>query len=205
MGAGRVEGSVEGTGEEKARGKDEEGRTESTAVEQRPGRTGHRRGSVCAGFYACRMSIFAKIMRGEIPCFKVYEDEHAFAFLDINPISRGHTLVIPREPAERLDGLSDAAAAGLGVALARVARAVVQATGCPSYNILQNNGHAAGQLVMHAHFHIIPRYDDASGPAASEGGGGGRGLDYVWPALPIDKAAAPDLARRIAECAASAS
>lgn len=131
------------------------------------------------------MSIFEKIMRGEIPCFKVYEDEHAFAFLDINPVSRGHTLVIPRDPAERLDGLSDAAAAGLGVALARVARAVVSATGCPAYNVLQNNGAVAGQLVMHAHFHIIPRYPR-------------EGLEYTWNARPIDKLAAADLAACIA-------
>ena len=141
------------------------------------------------------MSIFAKIMRGEIPCFKVYEDEHAFAFLDINPVSRGHTLVIPKEAAERLDGLSDAAAAGLGRALARVARGVVQATGCTAYNILQNNGSAAGQVVMHAHFHIIPKYDQ--GPRAE--GWGGRGLEYAWPASPIDKAGAAELARKIAQ------
>ncbi|MFN0011636.1 MAG: HIT family protein [Phycisphaerales bacterium] len=141
------------------------------------------------------MTIFEKIMRGEIPCFKVYEDEHAFAFLDINPISRGHTLVVPREAAERVDGLSDAAAAGVGRALARVARAVVKATGCEAYNILQNNGAAAGQLVMHAHFHIIPRYEDGAGGV---GGAVGGGLEYAWAASPIDNADAPDLARRIA-------
>lgn len=142
------------------------------------------------------MTLFEKIMRGEIPCFKVYEDVYAFAFLDINPISRGHTLLVPREAAERVDALSDAAAAGVGRALARVARAVVKATGCPAYNILQNNGAAAGQLIMHAHFHIIPRYADGDGDGARAEGGG---LEYAWAAAPIDKADAAELARRIAD------
>ncbi len=134
------------------------------------------------------MSIFARIMRGEIPCFKVYEDAHSFAFLDINPIARGHTLVIPKEAAERLDALSEAAAAGLGVALVRVARAVVKATGAHAYNVLLNSGSAAGQVVMHAHFHVIPRYAAGAG-----------GLEYEWRAAPLEKGEGAELARRIAE------
>jgi histidine triad (HIT) family protein len=108
-------------------------------------------------------TIFAKILRGEIPCHRVYEDDKVVAFLDVNPISRGHTLVIPREPAETLDTLSEESAAAIGHALPRIARAVLAATGARAYNVLQNNGPLAHQAVMHVHFHIIPRYDDGSG------------------------------------------
>lgn len=108
-------------------------------------------------------TIFTKILRGEIPCHKVYEDEHVLAFLDINPISHGHTLVIPKEPAETLDKLSDDAAAAIGRVLPRISRAVLAATGASSFNILQNNGAPAHQAVFHVHFHIIPKHDDDSG------------------------------------------
>ena len=106
-------------------------------------------------------TVFSKIIRGEIPCHPVYEDEHVLAFLDINPLSKGHTLVIPKEPVEQIDQLTVESGAALGKALVRVSRAVVAATGCTSYNILQNNGAEAHQAVMHVHFHIIPKYDDA--------------------------------------------
>src|SRR3954468_14731286 len=109
------------------------------------------------------MTIFAKIIRGEIPSHIIYEDEHVFSFLDIMPLSRGHTLVIPREPAVTLDKLSEASAAALGRALPRIARAVLAATGATAFNVLQNNGELAHQAVFHVHFHIIPKYDDASG------------------------------------------
>src|SRR3954464_10731394 len=105
-------------------------------------------------------TIFTKIIAGEIPCFRIYEDDKVFAFLDVNPLSRGHTLVIPKEPAETLDQLSDEAAAALGRTLPRIARAVLAATGASAFNILQNNGAAAHQAVFHVHFHIIPRLDD---------------------------------------------
>jgi histidine triad (HIT) family protein len=108
-------------------------------------------------------TIFAKILRGEIPCHRVYEDDKVVAFLDVNPISRGHTLVIPREPAETLDKLSEESAAAIGHALPRIARAVLAATGAGAFNVLQNNGPLAHQAVMHVHFHIIPKYDDGSG------------------------------------------
>jgi len=108
-------------------------------------------------------TIFSKILRGEIPAHKVYEDEHVLAFLDINPISRGHTLVIPKEPAETVDKLSDDAAAALGRVLPRISRAVLAATSATAFNILQNNGAMAHQAVFHVHFHIIPKYDDDSG------------------------------------------
>ncbi|MCA9729681.1 MAG: HIT domain-containing protein, partial [Candidatus Eisenbacteria bacterium] len=79
-------------------------------------------------------TIFKKILSGEIPSHKVYEDTHVFAFLDIGPLSPGHTLVIPREPAETLDELSDEAAAAIGRVLPRLCRAVMQATGTKEYN-----------------------------------------------------------------------
>jgi histidine triad (HIT) family protein len=108
-------------------------------------------------------TIFAKIIAGTIPCHKLYEDERVLAFLDINPISRGHALVIPKEPAETLDALSDESAAAIGRVLPRVARAVMKATGAYAYNVLQNNQALAHQAVMHVHFHVIPKYDDGSG------------------------------------------
>ncbi len=108
-------------------------------------------------------TIFGKILDGEIPCHKVYEDEHVLAFLDVAPLSRGHVLVIPRERAAFLHDLSEDSGAALGRALVRVASAVVAATGAAEYNILQNNGADAHQAVFHVHFHIIPKYKDGSG------------------------------------------
>jgi histidine triad (HIT) family protein len=131
-------------------------------------------------------TIFSKILRGEIPCHKVYEDEHVLAFLDVGPLSAGHMLVIPKEPAATLDRLSDDAAAALGRVLPRLCRAVQQATGVTDYNVLQNNGTAAHQAVHHVHFHIIPK------PNADEG------LGIDWPAGSIDHQAAPAMAKRIA-------
>ncbi|MCH7571601.1 MAG: HIT family protein, partial [Planctomycetes bacterium] len=106
-------------------------------------------------------TIFGKIIDGEIPCHKVYEDEHVLAFLDVGPLSRGHTLLIPKECKAHLHELSDESAAALGRVLPRLCRAVMQATGATAYNVLQNNGSAAHQVVMHVHFHIIPKFDDA--------------------------------------------
>ena len=108
-------------------------------------------------------TVFAKILRGEIPCHRVYEDTAVLAFLDVNPLSRGHTLVIPKEPAETLDQLSDDAAAAVGRVLPRIARAVLAATGAHAFNVVQNNGSAAHQVVPHVHFHVIPKADDGSG------------------------------------------
>jgi histidine triad (HIT) family protein len=130
-------------------------------------------------------TIFGKILRNEIPCQRVYEDGDVLAFLDVNPLSRGHTLVIPREPAETLDMLSANASAAIGRVLPRIARAVMKVTGAKAYNVLQNNGPLAHQAVMHVHFHIIPKYDD------------GTGLGIDWPAKKLDGGA--DLAKAIAE------
>lgn len=106
-------------------------------------------------------TVFSKIIAGEIPCHRVYEDEHVFSFLDIAPLSRGHTLVIPKQAVAHLHQLDDNAAAAIGRVLPRICRAVLAATGATDYNVLQNNGKAAHQEVMHVHFHIIPKYPDA--------------------------------------------
>jgi histidine triad (HIT) family protein len=108
-------------------------------------------------------TVFAKIVAGSIPCHKVYEDEHVLAFLDIAPLSRGHTLVIPKEPAATLDQLSDESAAALGRVLPRICRAVIAVTGVREYNVLENNGAGAHQAVPHVHFHIIPKPDGVTG------------------------------------------
>ena len=108
-------------------------------------------------------TIFSKILRGEIPCHRVYEDDNVLAFLDVNPISRGHTLVIPKEQVESVDKLSDDACAAIGRVLPRISRAVLAATGASAFNILQNNGSLAHQAVFHVHFHIIPKHADGSG------------------------------------------
>ena len=102
-------------------------------------------------------TIFDKILAGEIPSYKVYEDDHVLAFLDIGPLSAGHTLVIPKERKAQLHLLSDEAAAAVGRVLPRLCRAVMRATGATAYNILQNNGSEAHQVVMHVHSHIIPK------------------------------------------------
>lgn len=102
-------------------------------------------------------TLFTKIIAGDIPCHRVYEDAHVLAFLDIGPLAEGHTLVIPKEPAATLDRLSDEASAAIGRVLPRICRAVMRATGAEALNVLQNNGAAAGQEVMHVHFHVIPK------------------------------------------------
>ena len=132
------------------------------------------------------MTIFQKILDGEIPCHKVYEDEHVLAFLDIYPLSHGHTLVIPKEPAETLDQLSDESAAAIGRVLPRLCRAVRKATGSVDFNVLQNNGAPAHQAIGHVHFHIIPKEDDGSG------------LGIGWNTKALDDGAA--LAEKIAGC-----
>ena len=130
-------------------------------------------------------TIFSKILRGEVPCHKLYEDAQVLAFLDIAPLSPGHAVVIPKEPAETLDLLSDDAAAALGRALPRICRALQAATGVAAFNVLQNNGRAAHQAVDHVHFHVIPKPDDA------------QGLGIKWPAGKLDPDAALALAQKV--------
>ena len=131
-------------------------------------------------------TVFGKILRGEIPCHKVYEDAKVLAFLDINPLSEGHTLVVPKEAAETMDVLSDESAAALGRVLPRLCRAVITATGVREYNVLENNGAQAHQAIAHVHFHIIPK------PNTREG------LGVGWPAKTMEREAGAMLARKIA-------
>ncbi|MBL4810342.1 MAG: HIT family protein [Phycisphaerales bacterium] len=105
-------------------------------------------------------TIFSKIIRNEIPAHRIYEDDFVIALLDIGPLSEGHALVIPKEPAATIDELSDEHAAAVGRVLPRITRAIKKVTGATAVNILQNNGAAAGQAVEHVHFHIIPRFPD---------------------------------------------
>ncbi len=109
--------------------------------------------------------VFCAIAAGEIPSFKVYEDDLVVAYLDINPMSEGHTLVIPKEHTEGLLDTPDATLAALLSRVKKVAAHLKTALPCAGFNILQNNGEAAGQTVKHIHFHIIPR--DATGAALS--------------------------------------
>ncbi len=108
-------------------------------------------------------SIFEKIVAGQIPSHKLYEDELVYAFLDINPLSRGHCLVIPKRCYRTLDQVPAQTSAAIGRVLPALARAVIKATGAAAYNVLQNNGKLANQAVDHVHFHIIPRYEDGKG------------------------------------------
>jgi len=100
-------------------------------------------------------NIFAKILRGELPCLKVYEDDHTLAFMDIMPQAAGHTLVIPKAPAETLIDLSPDAAAHLIHTVQKVAAAVKTAMQTEGVVLMQLNGAAAGQTVPHVHFHVI--------------------------------------------------
>lgn len=102
--------------------------------------------------------IFCKIIKGEIPCFKIFEDDHAFAFLDINPIERGHTLVIPKFHAKELFFLPPEELAGVMPAIQRTATLLKKKLGCDGLALSQLNGEAAGQTVFHVHFHLVPRY-----------------------------------------------
>src|ERR1700733_15038880 len=102
-------------------------------------------------------NVFAKILRGEIGCVKVYEDERALAFMDVMPNAHAHTLAIPKEPAENLFDLSPEGAAALMAATRKVAMAVKKGLNAPGIFLMQLNGASAGQTVFHMHFHIIPR------------------------------------------------
>ncbi len=101
--------------------------------------------------------IFCKMVAGQIPVAKVYEDEIVFAFLDIGPISDGHTLVIPKQHFERLHDCPPELLGQVALRLGTIAGAVAAAMNADGYNLLCNNGRAAGQLIEHLHFHIVPR------------------------------------------------
>ena len=112
-------------------------------------------------------SVFARIVRGDIPCHRVYEDDRVLAFLDVGPLQPGHLLLIPKQACETIDQLDEPTAAALGAVLPRLVAAVRRVTGAAGVNVLQNNGRAAGQEVPYVHFHVIPRVEDD-------------GLGYRW-------------------------
>lgn len=111
--------------------------------------------------------IFCKIIAGEIPSHRVLETPAAVAFLDVGPLAEGHVLLVPRRHAERLEQLPAEDMADLARSLPALAGAIARATGAAGLNLLQNNGIAAGQVVPHVHFHLIPRRE-------------GDGLGYRW-------------------------
>ena len=104
--------------------------------------------------------IFCKIVAGDIPCAKVFESENILAFLDIAPVNAGHTLVLPKGHYPTLMDIPVELGNELLQALSSVGRAVMEATGADGLNLMQNNHEAAGQLVHHAHYHLIPRFED---------------------------------------------
>ena len=106
-------------------------------------------------------NIFAKILRGELPAFTVYETGHCLAFLDVMPQSEGHTLVLPKQPAETLFELNDESAGHLIAAVRIVAAAVRTAFSPDGIRLMQLNGEAAGQTVPHVHMHIVPCYTNS--------------------------------------------
>lgn len=101
-------------------------------------------------------NIFAKILRGEAPCVKVYEDEYTLSFMDIMPQMEGHVLVIPKEPAETLYDLSEQASLACMKTVQKVGQAVARAMDTEGTTLFQHNGKSAGQTVPHFHFHILP-------------------------------------------------
>ena len=101
--------------------------------------------------------IFCEIIQGDIPAVKVYETDDTLAFMDIGPLSEGHTLVIPKVHGCMLHELPDAVVGALLISIKKVAHAVIKANNTDHYNVLNNNGSFAGQVVKHVHFHIIPR------------------------------------------------
>ncbi|TKY87477.1 hypothetical protein EX895_003491 [Sporisorium graminicola] len=110
--------------------------------------------------------IFCKIIAGQIPSLKLYDSEKTYAFLDIGPISEGHALVIPKHHGAKLHDIPDEHL----TELLPVAKKIAIATGAEQYNVLQNNGRMAHQMVDHVHFHVIPKPDEK------------QGLGVGWPA-----------------------
>ncbi|MGB8226420.1 MAG: HIT family protein [Sedimentisphaerales bacterium] len=128
--------------------------------------------------------IFCKIAAGQIPCIKIYEDKNILAFLDIGPVSDGHTLLVPKEHCTKLHDSKPEVLSAVAAVLPKITAAVAAATGADGYNVLCNNGRAAGQLVEHLHFHIIPRKT-------------GDGVFNHWPAFKYPQGKAEKIAEAI--------
>ncbi|MFA5318200.1 MAG: HIT family protein [Patescibacteria group bacterium] len=102
--------------------------------------------------------IFCKIIKGELPSYKIYEDDKVLVFLDINPINKGHALVVPKEHYESILETPDDLVQHIAVAVKKISKAVMGATGAHACNIGINNGAESGQIVFHTHWHIMPRF-----------------------------------------------
>ncbi len=107
--------------------------------------------------------IFCKIVQGEIPAAKVYEDEHVLAFMDISQVTKGHTLVIPKVHQENIFELDEEVASHLFSVVPKIANSIKKQFNPVGLNIVNNNGEAAGQTVFHYHIHLIPRYGEGDG------------------------------------------
>ena len=130
--------------------------------------------------------VFCKMVAGQIPVTKIYEDDIVLSFLDIGPISDGHTLVIPKQHFEKLHECPAELLGQVASRLGKIARAVAGAMNSEGYNVLCNNGRSAGQLVEHLHFHIIPRNT-------------GDGVFNRWPAYKYQQGKIEEIAAKICE------
>jgi len=128
--------------------------------------------------------LFCKMVAGQIPVTKIYEDEVVLAFLDIGPVSDGHTLVIPKQHIKKLHDCPSELLGRIGSRLGKIAGAVTTAMNFDGYNVLCNNGRAAGQLIEHLHFHIIGRKS-------------GDGLFGQWPAYKYEQGKIEVIAEKI--------
>ena len=128
--------------------------------------------------------IFCKMVLGQIPVTKIYEDDAVLAFLDIGPISDGHTLVIPKQHYEKVDECPPELLGQVASRIGKIAGAVANAMDSDGYNVLCNNGRAAGQVVDHLHFHIIPRIN-------------GDGVFNKWPSYKYDDGKIEKIAEQI--------
>jgi histidine triad (HIT) family protein len=131
--------------------------------------------------------IFCKIVKGDIPCFKVYEDDRVLAFEDVNPISEGHTLIIPKAHAENIWEISDEDLTAIHLASKKVADAINDVLNPAGVAVLQLNGRGVNQVVMHYHLHLIPRV--SGGPELKM---------TAWELIPGDMDAIKQTADRIA-------
>ena len=128
--------------------------------------------------------IFCKIIAGQIPAAKVYEDDTVFAFLDIGPVSEGHTLVVPKQHYQKIHECPPEVLADIWAKLGKIAGDISSVMNSDGYNVLCNNGRAAGQLVDHVHFHIIPRMT-------------GDGVFNRWPSFKYPEGKMTKLAEKI--------
>lgn len=130
--------------------------------------------------------VFCKIVAGQIPSAKVFEDDACIAFLDIGPLADAHLLIVPKEHYERITDMPALEFAAVTLRIPQLARAVMEVSGAEGLNVLQNNGQVSGQAVPHVHIHIIPRRQ-------------GDGLGYRWNAGKYPEGKLQQLQRALAE------